>query len=107
MSCCCTNTYKFCQPVDSCTGNGFTDMFKALADGVYTVQLDFLDSVIEYTINVASNVVTLNEGVTIILNERFTYTGKVINASGAVVSLIFGGTSYDCFQFDTKYFLNN
>lgn len=100
MSCCCTNTYKFCDGVSTCNADDFKKMFKNLPDGNYTVQLDFLGGVIDIKIAVAANVVTIEDP--IVLNEQFTYLGKVTNdLDSLTASLIVDDVSYDCFEFHT------
>ncbi|MEO7049878.1 MAG: hypothetical protein ABI091_31530 [Ferruginibacter sp.] len=100
MSCCCDKTYKFCKGVGTCNADDFKKMFTGLADGTYTVQLDFLDSKVNITITVATNVVTVADP--FILNENYTYTGKVIKADGTTAMLIEDTISYDCFEFTTQ-----
>ena len=102
MSCCCTNTYKFCKPVNGCNSASFSALFSGLPDGSYTIQLDYLNSVQNIGITVASGVLTFTS--TIVLNENFTYTGQVLNSSGIVVPLTFYTVPYDCFQFVTVGF---
>ncbi|MEJ7611361.1 MAG: hypothetical protein WKF88_09320 [Ferruginibacter sp.] len=74
-------------------------MFKDLPDGSYSVELDFLDSVIKIPISVAAGVVTVDAADILTLNESFTYTGKVKDTDGATVNIVKDTESYDCFQF--------
>jgi hypothetical protein len=100
MSCCCSATYKFCSPVNTCDANTFKAMFTALTDGSYTVQLHFLGASVNIPITVAAGVVTLTNDLN--LNEKYTYTAKVINAGGFEVTLYYNTVAYDCIQFNTK-----
>lgn len=101
MSCCCTNTYKFCSPVNTCDDDTFKSMFTGLADGNYKVQVHFLDSVIDIAITVAAGDVTLPDPLN--LNEKYTYSAKVYNSAGAEVVLYYNTVAYDCIQFNTKF----
>lgn len=101
MSCCCEKQYRFCNSVSVCTTDGFKDLFKNLTDGAYNIKLDFLDKTLVIPITVAGKVVTVTDELVTGLNERYTFTGKVINASGDVVPLTVGEETYDCFEFTT------
>ena len=96
MPCCCQKTYAFCQKVSACDLTTFTDLFTDLANGAYIVSLDFLGSKIEVPIEVEEG--NVDAGV-FALNENYTYTGQVLNADGAVVPIVVGEESFDCFQF--------
>lgn len=89
---CCNNIRKFNEFVTACTPQTFLDLFKDLADGTYSVRLNFLGALIIIPITVAASVVT---GTVPALNENYTYTGKVLNAAGETI------TEYDCFEFKT------
>lgn len=103
MSCCCEKVYKFCTLVPSCNSDAFKELFKDLADGDYTVQLEFLGARLNIPITVASNVVTIEPADLVKLNESFTYQGKVLNSEGETVPLTFETVEYDCFEFSTIY----
>jgi hypothetical protein len=75
-------------------------MFTGLEDGNYTVQLNFLDSVIDVDIVVTGGVATLTDPLN--LNEKYTYVAKVFNAGGFEVTLYYNTVAYDCIQFNTK-----
>lgn len=100
MSCCCSNTYKFCKPVNTCDATTFKSMFTALDDGNYNVQLHFIGAVVNVAITVAAHVVTLPNGLN--LNEHYMYTAKVYNSIGVEVVLFYNTVAYDCIQFNTK-----
>lgn len=36
------------------------------------------------------------------LNERFTYSGRVVGPDGATITFEIGGKTYDCLEFTTK-----
>ena len=70
------------------------------ADGVYTLELDFLSDVIikEATLSIGDNATFTKDG----LNERFTYVGHVKQPSGEVLKFTIDGVEYDCLEFTTK-----
>ena len=104
MSCNCQNVYKFQTPVNGCNTNGFKQMFAGLADGTYSVELEFLNGrhLVGIT-KLGSDIETVGS---VVLNENYTYTGRVLDASGNVVPLYFETVPYDCFQFDTEIILS-
>lgn len=102
MSCCCTKVYKFCKPLRGCSASDFANLFKGLAEGTYSVQLDFLSGKQLRMVTVKDSIILVSGGD---LNESYTYTGQVFDSGGNVVPLVFETLSYDCFQFETKIFL--
>lgn len=93
MSCHCTKIYNFKDPLQSCDQSSFADLFSGLADGNYTLQIDFLDTA-QFVSMVKDGSITFPNG--LVLNENFTYIAKIVGTP-----LVFGGISYDCFQFTT------
>src|SRR6186997_1545089 len=99
MSCCCTRIYRLCDLV-ICDGEDLVLPIPITADGEYTLELDFMQTVIE-------KVATLTSGDNATfdkdeLNEQFTYTGQVKNSDGETVSFEIEGVTYDCIEFTTK-----
>jgi len=103
MSCCCQKVYKFCNSVNGCNYEGFTEMFTSLPDGNYNVELEFLNG--KHLIGITKSSETIETVGSVVLNENYTYTGKVVDASGSVIPLVVDNVSYDCFQFETKTIL--
>lgn len=101
MSCNCQNVYKFQTPVNGCNSAGFTSMFKSLEDGNYSVELEFLNGrhLVGIT-KIGNDIETVGS---VVLNENYTYTGRVLNAAGAVVPIYVSTVAYDCFQFETQF----
>lgn len=99
MSCCCNKIYKFCKAVNGCNRDNFAALFAGVPDGNYTIQLDYLNSVVSIEMSISEGVVTFTYAVQ--LNENFTYTGQLLNESGEVVPIVKEEVSYDCFQFTT------
>lgn len=103
MSCCCQKIYKFCKVIDACSAADFGDMFKDLSSADYTVELDFLDSVLRLPITVLDGVIDISPLTLNKLNEGYTYVGRVVDVNGATVSIVVDAIAYDCFQFETKF----
>jgi hypothetical protein len=78
-------------------------MFSSLPDGNYSVELEFLNGrhLIGIT-KVGDDIETVGS---VVLNENYTYTGRVLDANGVVVPLVVNTVSYSCFQFDTEFIL--
>lgn len=100
MSCCCNKIKNLCD-VALCGGSIETGVLAAKA-GVYKLVLDFLG--VEYTI---SEEFQINDELNFPpdgLNENFTFTGKILDPDGDLVSLDdgSGGNVYDCLSFKTK-----
>lgn len=100
MSCCCNKIKNLCD-VALCGGMIETGVLAA-KEGTYKLVLDFLG--VEYTISQDFDPdEELNfspEG----LNENFTFTGKILDPDGDLVSLDdgSGGSIFDCLSFKTK-----
>ena len=76
----------------------FQSLFTGLANGSYTVKLDFLNSTIDVPIVVSEGAVEAN---TVALNENYSYTGKVVTDEGVTISLTMDEATFECFQFQT------
>lgn len=98
MSCCCTNTYKFCKKISGCNLLNISFLFKGLPDDNYIVELDYLFGVIRIQMGVVGLVFTV---VGPPLNESYTYSGKLFNSLGQAVPFVVNNITYDCFQFST------
>lgn len=100
MSCCCTNIYKICPKVGTCTGAQLWLKYGTAAPaGDYTFQMDFLSGAINKAVTVAGDgIVKLP---TNDLNEGYTYIGKLYDADGVTVQLVWDEVSYDCIYFAT------
>ena len=90
--------------MNGCNSDGFKEMFTSLADGNYTVELDFLNG--KQLIGITKSGATIETVGSVVLNENYTYTGRVVNASGFVVPIYVSTVPYDCFQFETKLFMS-
>lgn len=88
--------------MNGCNYDGFKEMFSSLADGTYSIELEFLNG--KHLIGITKTGATIETVGSVVLNENYTYTGQVLNSSGVVVPLVFETISYDCFQFETKNF---
>jgi hypothetical protein len=98
MSCCCEKVYRMCD-VPVCDGESLVLPVTIDAGGDYTLQLDFLDSMLTETASfIATNTATFSKD---LLNEKYTYTGRVVDAAGAVVNFTVDTVEYDCFEFTT------
>lgn len=99
MSCCCTNIYRLCDQV-VCDDQDLVLPIPVPADGEYTLELDFLDSVVTKTASfTASDNATFDkEG----LNEAYTYTARLRDSAGAIVPFTVETVEYDCVEFTTK-----
>lgn len=104
MSCNCQNVYKFQTPVNGCNTSGFTSMFSGLADGNYSVELEFLSG--RHLVGITKIGTDIETVGSVALNENYTYTGRVKNDAGAYVQLYFSTVAYDCFQFETEFILS-
>jgi hypothetical protein len=99
MNCCCTKVYRVCDVIQ-CDESDLVFPIPIPADGEYTLELDFLNDVIRETVQLsAGNNATFSKRN---LNERFTYVGHVLNASGEKVTFTIDGQVYDCIEFTTK-----
>lgn len=99
MSCCCTRVYRLCDIV-VCDQEDIVLPIPVAADGEHTLELDFLGDVLRRTAQLSiGNNATFEKGE---LNERFTYTGRVLDPSGAVVTFIIDEIEYDCIEFTTQ-----
>lgn len=99
MSCCCKNTYPLCDLV-VCDDEDLVIPAAVPADGEYTLELDFLDSVVKIpaSLSAGDNFTFDKAG----LNERFTYAGRIKGPDGVVVSFTIDSVVYDCLEFTTK-----
>lgn len=104
MSCCCEKVYQMCR-VPVCDGEDLVLPVIIPADGNYTMQLDFLDHVLQETAGfITTNAATFSKD---LLNENYTYTGRVIDSAGNTVPFTVAGVEYDCFEFTTIRQLEN
>jgi hypothetical protein len=99
MSCCCQKVYKLCDVV-ICDADPLVLPVPIPADGQYTLELDFLGDVIRRTAMLSTgDNATFDKGP---LNERFTYQGRVLDPSGAVIKFTVEEVEYDCIEFTTQ-----
>ena len=99
MSCCCEKVYRMCDQV-VCDGQDLVLPVTILVDGNHTLELEFLGDVIRQEApHTTGDAATFSKAD---LNEKFTYVGRVLDPSGAVVKFTQGGQEYDCFEFTTK-----
>lgn len=99
MPCCCTNIFRICDVI-VCTGEMLTLPVSVPADGEYTLELEFLQDIIEKksTLSAGDNFTFDIEN----LNERFTYVGNIKNPDGTPLKFTVEGVEYDCLEFTTK-----
>lgn len=99
MSCCCTRVYRLCDVV-ICDDQDIVLPVPIAVDGEHTLELDFLGDIMRRTAQLsAGNNATFEKGE---LNERFTYTGRVLDPTGAVIPFTIEGVEYDCIEFSTQ-----
>lgn len=99
MSCCCKFVYRLCDLI-ICDGDSLVLPIPIPADGEYTLELDFMQTVIEKVATLtAGDNATFDKDE---LNEQFTYTGQVKNSEGETISFEIEGKTYDCIEFTTK-----
>lgn len=99
MSCCCHKVYPLCAVV-VCDNDPLVLPVPIPADGLYTLELDFQGDVVRRTAMLSTgDNATFDKGP---LNERFTYQGRVLNASGAVIKFTIAEVEYDCIEFTTQ-----
>ncbi len=99
MSCCCKKTYLLCDLV-VCEEGDLVLPIPVTADGEYTLELDFLDSLLKIVspLSAGDNFTFDKRG----LNEQFTYVGRIKGPDGVVVSFTIDEVVYDCLEFTTK-----
>lgn len=97
--CCCSNVYRICDVI-VCDANPLVLPVPIPSDGDYTLELDFLNSVVRKTATLSLGDNATFEDVP--LNEQYTYTGRVMDAAGDPVTFEIDEIEYDCFQFSTK-----
>lgn len=99
MICCCKKTYNFCTPVKACDPVELLSLFSGLPAGSYRLRYEF-NGVSNY-----ADLVKTEDGAELTgasLNEFFTYTGQVYNASTMEpMKLTVASVEYDCFYFKT------
>lgn len=99
MSCCCTRIFRLCDLI-ICDGDDLVLPIPIPADGEYTLELDFMQTMIEKVATLtAGDNATFDKDE---LNEQFTYTGQVKNSEGETISFEIEGKTYDCIEFTTK-----
>jgi hypothetical protein len=69
-------------------------------DGLYEMELDFLDGTIRKSAMLSSGDPLTFE--TLDLDETYTFVGRAIGPDGAALTFTKDGTVYDCFEFTTK-----
>lgn len=99
MSCCCTRKYRICDVI-TCDDADLVLPVPIPADGEYALELDFLNDIKRKTatLSMGDNATFDKDG----LNERFTYTGRVVAPDGQQLTFDIDGKTYDCFEFTTK-----
>ena len=99
MPCCCTNKHRVCDVI-ICDDADLVLPIPIPADGEYTLELDFLSDVIRKTaaLSMGDNATFDYDG----LNERFTYSGRVVGPDGQSLTFDIDGKTYDCIEFTTK-----
>lgn len=95
---CCTKILTVIPKVGTCTDSVLALKYSA-PDGDYTFQIDFLNAAINKAVTVAGDGIA--QFSTSDLNEGFTYVGKLFDADGVLVPLVWNDISYDCIQFTT------
>lgn len=103
MSCCCNKVYRLCDQA-VCDPNGLMLPVPIPADGLYTLELNFLGDTIrkEAMLSSGDNATFDMDG----LNEKYTYTGRVVDATGETLTFTVDEIEYDCIEFTTKRTLN-
>lgn len=99
MSCCCIRIHKLCDVV-TCDAEDLVLPIPIPADGVYSLELDFLQDSLRKTATLSTgDNATFSKTD---LNERFTYVGSVKDPSGQTLTFTIDGVEYDCVEFTTK-----
>lgn len=96
--CCCDNIYKL-PPVNACNIVTVSLPSTAPASGVYTLKLDFLNSIIQQSKTIAQGDPFVFEFAG--LNENYTFRGRYEDAAGARVIILVDDIQYDCIEFKT------
>lgn len=98
MPCCCTNTLNLCK-ASVCQPDTIIIGMNAPADGEYQLVLGYLgnDIIIRKTF-VANDPLVFSA---LNLNEKYTYTGKIIDPDGNTLTVVTGEGNFDCVSFQT------
>lgn len=102
--CCCKKILKICLLYSPCTPKLSLGIPTELP-GEYVLRVDFLGAtfLIKKVFEVAEELVFPLS----LLNENFTFTGKVFDPNGNPVTKEVAGVEYECFSFKTQPVYDN
>lgn len=98
MACCCNKILDLCR-VSVCGTDQIKTGIIAPIQGIYKLELDYLDTIIvisqAFAVNTPLNFSSKG------LNEKYKYKGKLIGPDGEPLSIPVGEDTFDCISFQT------